>query len=198
MEIEDNAFFDSFDEDDEDDYNDGNLEPLTEGASNPLDDLTDFNKDFPVENEVQMMGDIDTTTKPATGIMKNLESLDFGFGPGNLEPQASDTGASIQPPDAGNSENLLNFDFNFGNDVGGFPTNGDPFSSNLAGVGAAGTGDFTEFDFGKLDANFFDKLEAVEVSDQPDSAWGAGTENTAMNPQELNKFWTDSSVPKFE
>ena len=189
MELDDNAFDDSFDEDEdegEDDASDGNLEPLTEGASNPLDEFTDFGG--------LSASSIPTTTTAAsasTGIMKNLETLDFGFGPGNLEPQTGPA-HTMAPPDR---QNMMNFDFNFGDNVNFPAAENDPFSSNMAGVGAATAGDFGNFDLGKLDANFFERLEAIDVTDQP---MGGAEGSNMMNPQDLDKFWTDmgNTVPK--
>lgn len=185
-------FFDSFDDDDE--QND--LQILTEGASNLLDSFIDFSEEDAKNLTAHAHAEETTTTNTA----EVLESLDFGFGPGNLGPPTSDgPEVDANKPIAENSTNLMSFDFDFGgNNVG---IRDDPFSSNMAGMEAAGTGDLVDFDLGKLDANFFEKLEAIEVNDQPSIAlWGAGTETVTMNNQDLNKFWTDvdATVPKFQ
>lgn len=184
IELEENAFYDSFEDEDEED--ESNLEPLAEGASNPLDLLTDFGG-----------GDVhkpELTT--ADSVDKELESLDFGFGPGNLSPSPPSAPATNLVENPAN----VNFDFDFGSNLSALPIKGDPFSSNVAGVGVGATGneDFADFDLGKLDANFFEKLEAIEVSDQP--SWGDGPQNASMNKQELDQFWSDmdTSVSKFK
>lgn len=143
VEMEDNVFGDSFDDDDDDE------EPLAEGASNPLNDsnMVDFDGDVRPHHKLSVMS--------AESIAADLATLDFGFGPGNLGPPEDGAGAG------GNLDNPENMDFNFdfGGDVGLPPSSGDPFSSNL---GAAGTGDLADFDLGKLDANFFEKLDAID------------------------------------
>ena len=137
VEMEDNAFGDSFDDDDDDD------EPLPEGASNPLNNsnMVDFGEG--VHHKQSVMS--------AESIAADLATLDFGFGPGNVEPVAGDDG---------NPDNL-NFNFgDFGGDAGlPLPSNNDPFNSNF---GATATGDLADFDLGKLDANFFEKLDAID------------------------------------
>lgn len=247
VELEENAFNDSFDEDEGDDKYDGtNLEPLTEGASNPLEDF-DFSGGYPEASSTEpptttppassppvstptvpapliqpaptpavsalavstpavpdpapiATASAAGTNKTASGIMKDVGNLDFGFGPGNLEPQqAGTTGAGVnsKPPDAGNPDNLMNFDFDFGS-ASGFPaTSDDPFSSDMLGAGAGITDNFADFDLGKLDSNFFEQLD---IADMPkNDAWGTGAP-PPMNPQDLDPFWSgmDSSAPKFE
>lgn len=107
------------------------------------------------------------------GVSRELEGLDFGFGPGNLGPPAN-----VDQQGAGNLVDL-NFDF------GAFPN--DPFSE--PSLGATGSEGLADFDLSKLDANFFEKLDAIEVSDQ----------QQGLNKQDFDQFWSsmDTSVPKF-
>lgn len=172
--LEENAFFDSFED-----------EPLAEGVSNPLNLLADFDRE-----SVQQTHKLTT----ADSVNKELEGLDFGFGPGNLSPCVP--AATNLAEDPAN----LNFDFDFGSNFGAVLTRGDdPFGTNLAGgVSPAGNENFADFDLGKLDANFFEKLEAIEVTDQP--PWGDGPQNTSIDKQELDRFWSDvdTSVSKLK
>ena len=186
VELEENAFFDSFDEDDGEDDNAGNLEPLIEGASNPLDDFTDFSAgEFSGE---QGAGASASATSPATkpqgndisvtDLLNELEveanKFDTLTTPGGYAGGGGAAGggaeASTKQPSA--AENMMNFDFDF---AGAFVPGGkeDPFS---AGLGAGQTADLAEFDLSRLDANFFEKLEAIEAPDQPptstNNAWG--------------------------
>ena len=233
VEVDDNAFDDSFEDDDdeEDDNEQSNLEPLAEGASNPLDLLGDETVDSPAgaSNPLDILRD-ETVDSPAQSSnppapqqvkqevapAKEWENLDFGFGPGNLGPSATAappaapptappaaspappppapppppppppvTGGSTQPPPSSdNQANLMDFSFDFGGNVPPLPANDDFFSS------AAGAGDLANLDLGTLDANFFDKLEAMEVTDQSNSA--------KLNQQGFDQFWTDmdTSLPK--
>ena len=253
VEIDDNAFNDSFEEDDDDNVGyDENLEPLSEGVRNPFDDDGDIDGDIdgdapqgnietnsnppidvaldgtssPLNNDqgqeqklnapsVSAGNTFDTITEPpkANNMEDFMESLDFGFGPGNLKP-ATDQAATLKDKDgaSGNSAlmsnsqanrtlNLLgdldfgsgsanvqqteatalspgntavmpdlNFDFGYLPPIPGFGAAGnDPFS-NPTSV----TGNIAELDFGSLDTNFFDKLEAMDVKDQAPSTSGPG------------------------
>jgi hypothetical protein len=220
VDLEEDAFEDSFDDDDDDDNDetDGTtLEPLAEGASNPLDLLADYSGGDVQQAHQADTGGTDTHQSPAPdltatdginkesgfgqaqspapdlktadGIDRELETLDFGFGPGNLSPVLGSAPAADNLP--GNQGGDLNFDFDFGLPVKG----DDPFSSNLE---ATGNRDLADFDLGKLDANFFEKLEAIEVTDQV-SPWGEAPQNTGMGNQDLDQFWgnIDTSVSKF-
>ena len=203
VELDDDAFDDSFDDDD-DGNEESNLEPLAEGASNPLD-----GSDFPVDTTV----DLGRQQHTAKTDVSAVESTDFGLNPTNPSPQTSPpTAAAIaappattatilattttsaqQQPQPDNQANLMDFSFNFdGANIGSFPTTDDFFGSNIAGVGAVGTDELANMDFGTLNDNFFEKLESMEISDQSNAA--------TLNKQDFDKFWTemDTSVPKYE
>lgn len=137
VEMEDNTFGDSFDED---------VDPLTEGATNPLNEvnLVDFDGDVHHGQKQSIMS--------AESIAADLATLDFGFGPGRFGPPEEATAGGGNILD--NPENM-NFNFDFGGGVGLLPSNDDE------GV-ASGIDDLADFDLGKLDANFFEKLDAID------------------------------------
>ncbi len=116
-------------------------------------------------------------TEGATNPLDGSDFLDYGGG----EPEEASGMNPLPPSEASN--NMMNFDF----DLGDFQPN-DPFKSeHLAGLeGAAKAENMAEFDFGRLDANFFEKLEATEVPHAPQES------------QEFDQFWNnmDGSVEK--
>ena len=216
--MEENAFYDSFEDDDDDDNDDddgadgSNLEPLAEGASNPLDLLMDFGENPQQQQQLQQQQQQQqqeqqqqqqqeaAAHKLATvdSVDKELDNLDFGFGPGNLSPlptspPITNTSLPAASPPVTTLEETPNFEFDFGGDLGEFPARSDdPFNSNLAGIGVGATGneDFADFDLGQLDANFFEKLEAIEVTEEQ-SPW---PQNPSMDKQQLDQFWSDVDI----
>lgn len=178
VEVEDNAFNDSFEEDN-DEIDHGHTEPSAEGASDPP-DVTDDQQGSPPDEASARY----PHQNPAD-IVDTVESL---------RPPASDeSGAPTSKPSA---QNLIDFNFDFGSGAGVLPMGGEsPFTSNFAGMAEAGTDNVADFDFGQLDANFFEKLEAMTDDHPSTGPWGA-----QMNQQNLDEFWTnvDGTVQKFQ